>query len=128
MALNSAKRWNREAIDAYALNIPLLLFAVALILLPVVGTLVSSGFRDVSFLPKKFLALENYLRLARDVHFWESVRFTLLFVCVSVALELVLGLMIALLLNETFPGRGVLRRWQVSADRCRASRYAPITS
>ena len=109
MALNSAKRWNREAIDAYALNIPLLLFAVALILLPVVGTLVSSGFRDVSFLPKKFLALENYLRLAQDVHFWESVRFTLLFVCVSVALELVLGLMIALLLNETFPGRGVLR-------------------
>ena len=99
----------RETKEAYLYNLPLLLFAATLILLPVVGTIVTSGFRDVTFLPEEFIGAENYARLLRDVHFWESVRFTLLFVLLSVTTEFLLGLAFALILNETFPGRGVLR-------------------
>jgi multiple sugar transport system permease protein len=98
-----------ETRDAYIFNLPLILFALAFIVLPVAGTLITSAFRDVSFLSRKFLGVENYVRLLGDLHFWESARFTFLFVVVSVGLELVLGTLFALTLNEVFPGRGVAR-------------------
>jgi multiple sugar transport system permease protein len=89
--------------------VPLVAFVVALIVLPVVGTFWDSLFRDVTFLPRRFIGLENYTVLWHDPAFWRSVRFTLLFVLVSVPLETLLGLGIALILHEHFPLRGLLR-------------------
>jgi multiple sugar transport system permease protein len=65
--------------------------------------------RDVTFLPDQFVGLANFGRLLSDSHFWQSVRFTILFVIVSVSLELILGMVFALLLNRAIPGRGLLR-------------------
>jgi len=95
--------------QAYIFNSPLILITLIFVFLPVIGTLVTGFFRDVTFMPNKFIFLENFKRLFGDVHFWQSVRFTLLFVFVSVGLELILGMMFALILNETFPGRGLMR-------------------
>jgi len=100
---------NEEARSAWLFNLPLVLLTAAFILIPVGGTLVTSLFRDVTYLPDAFVGLQNYLRLAADLHFWQSMRFTLLFVAVSVTLELIFGLVFALLLNEAMPGRGLLR-------------------
>lgn len=88
---------------------PLLFFLTALIMFPVLGTLVDSLYRDVSYLPRKLIGLENYMALAKDPAFWKSLRFTLLFVVVSVPLEVTLGLLMALVLNESFPFRGFVR-------------------
>ncbi len=98
-----------ETHTAWAFTLPLVLLVLVFILLPVAGTLVTSLYRDVSFLPERFVGGRNYLRLLHDPLFWQSLRFTLLFVAVSVALELVIGLAFALLLNEAVPGRGLLR-------------------
>lgn len=98
-----------EVRSAWLFNLPLVLLTVAFILIPVAGTLVTSFYRDVTFLPKAFVGLENYGRLFADLHFWQSLRFTLLFVLVSVVLEFGLGLIFALLLNEALPGRWLLR-------------------
>ncbi len=98
-----------EAREAFLFMLPLLLFVFGLIVVPVLGTLADSLFRDVTFLPEKFIGLENYLALARDPAFWRSFRFTLFFVAVSVPLEVILGLLIALVLNEPFPLRGFIR-------------------
>jgi multiple sugar transport system permease protein len=65
--------------------------------------------RDVAFLPKKFIGFSNYQVLFKDAALWQSARFTLLFVLVSVPLEVFSGLLIALVLNESFAGRGFLR-------------------
>ncbi len=73
------------------------------------GTVAGGFFRDVPWLPRTFAGFANYLALAHDPAFWRAARFTLLFALVSVPLEVVLGLGIALVLNETFPGRGLLR-------------------
>lgn len=100
---------NREQLQGYWFSLPLILVTLLFIFLPVTGTLISSFFRDVTFMPNKFLGLENYGRLFSDVHFWQSVQFTLLFVLVSVSLEMIFGTVFALLLNEAFPGRGFLR-------------------
>ena len=98
-----------ETKTAYLFNAPLIIVAVVFVLVPVIGTIVTSLMRDVTFLPEKFLAVENYQRLFSDRHFYESLQFTLLFVVVSVSFELLFGLAFALLLNETLPFRGFLR-------------------
>lgn len=99
----------KETRDAYVFNIPLVLLAVLFVIIPVIGTLYSSLFRDVSFLPSKFISLENYSRLFGDKHFWQSFGFTFLFVIISVTIELVLGIIFALVLNENLRGRGLFR-------------------
>jgi trehalose/maltose transport system permease protein len=98
-----------EAREAFLFMLPLLSLVFGLIVIPVLGTLADSLFRDVTFLPEKFIGLKNYLVLARDPAFWRSLRFTLFFAAVSVPLEVILGLLIALVLNEPFPLRGFIR-------------------
>ena len=51
----------------------------------------------------------NWRRLLADARFWNATAFTLRFAAVSVALELLLGLGIALLLHRPGRGRGWLR-------------------
>jgi trehalose/maltose transport system permease protein len=57
----------------------------------------------------RFIGLKNYLALAQDDRWWSAVRVTILFVAVSVAIETLLGLAIALVLNARIKGRGALR-------------------
>ncbi len=56
-----------------------------------------------------FSGLNNYGRMMGDGRFWHSLWNTVIFTSVSVALELVLGNAIALILNQTFKGRGIVR-------------------
>ncbi|HOT47252.1 MAG TPA: sugar ABC transporter permease [Spirochaetota bacterium] len=57
----------------------------------------------------KFIALDNYLFLIRDERFWNALRNTAYFTGLSVALELLLGLGIAVLLNRSFRLKGASR-------------------
>jgi multiple sugar transport system permease protein len=57
----------------------------------------------------EFVGLENYRFLAIDPRFWNSLGNTLYFTFLAVALELALGLAVALLLDRAFPGRGWMR-------------------
>ena len=103
-SLNSDKK------QGFAFNLPLILVVLIFIIVPVAGTFSLTGFfRDVTFLPEKFIGFENYRRLFTDIHFRDSLIFTILFVLVSVTLEIILGTIFALVLNEKFPGRGFLR-------------------
>jgi multiple sugar transport system permease protein len=106
---STEKTTPRELRHAYLFTAPTVLFALVFILFPVVGTFITSFFRDVSYLPKELIGLKNYLHLLSDHHFWRSTLFTLLFVVVSVALEAVLGMGFALVLNEKLRIRGLLR-------------------
>jgi multiple sugar transport system permease protein len=99
----------KEVRDAYIFVLPLILSALVFVLFPVTGTWISSLFRDVTFLPRRLIIWGNYQRLLADPHFWQSARFTFLFVLASVSLELVLGTIFALVLNENFRARGMLR-------------------
>jgi len=56
-----------------------------------------------------FVGLRNYLQVVGDPAFRNSVGVTLVFSVVSVALETIVGFGVALLMNKTFPGRGLVR-------------------
>ena len=51
----------------------------------------------------------NWLRLVQDQRYWQDLFQTLRFAGVSVGLELILALLIALLLDQRWRGRGVVR-------------------
>jgi len=57
----------------------------------------------------RFVGLENYLFLLNDDRFWNALKNTVYFTSVSVSLELLFGLSIALLLNRSFRLRGLVR-------------------
>jgi multiple sugar transport system permease protein len=57
----------------------------------------------------EFRGLGNYLDLLQDGRFLQSLFNTLYITVVAVSLELVLGLAIAMLIHENFPGRGLAR-------------------
>jgi multiple sugar transport system permease protein len=98
-----------DRLAAFGFLVPLVAIAVAFVVIPIAGTFWSSLVRDVSFLPYKFVGGANYKRLLADSNFWRSLRFTLLFVAVSVPIELTLGVIFALILNEKIRLRGMLR-------------------
>jgi multiple sugar transport system permease protein len=55
----------------------------------------------------RFVGLEHFVFLAGDSRFWNAARVTVTFTVVSVALELVLGLLVALALRQQQGGRRV---------------------
>ena len=57
----------------------------------------------------KSVGYDNYLYLLQDPEWWRAVQNTLVFAGASVAIETVLGIVIALALNAHFAGRGLLR-------------------
>lgn len=57
----------------------------------------------------KFVGIDNFAFLWRDDRFWNAFYNTVYFTGVSVALELILGLSIAVLLNRSFKGKGLTR-------------------
>lgn len=62
-----------------------------------------------AFPPKKYVGFDNYRRAFDDIAIRSSIEFTILFVVGSTALQIVLGLGIALLINRAFFGRSVVR-------------------
>jgi multiple sugar transport system permease protein len=55
-----------------------------------------------------FVGLGNYTAVLSDPQFWQAVERTALFTVMSVSAVAVLALLIALLLNQDFPGRRIL--------------------
>ena len=61
----------------------------------------------------KWVGLDNYIGegfgLLRQKAWWDAVKITLWFTLLTVSIETVLGLVIALVLNHAFPGRALVR-------------------
>jgi multiple sugar transport system permease protein len=56
-----------------------------------------------------FSGLDNYARMVQDGRFWQTIGNSLVFTISSLLLELILGMGIALVLNQAFRGRGTVR-------------------
>lgn len=88
---------------------PGIAFLVIFILIPVFGTLFTSLVSDITFMKRQWAGLDNYIRLFNDSAFRQSLGFTILFILVSVPLETVAGMGLALLMHVKSPFRGVIR-------------------
>lgn len=56
-----------------------------------------------------FVGMANYVEIFTNRDFWYSLGLTLYFTIVSITIQLVLGTLVAMLLNQRFVGRGFVR-------------------
>ncbi|WP_343550958.1 sugar ABC transporter permease [Pantoea sp.] len=102
----------REQRQAWVLLAPMLLVMLLLTAWPLLRTIWLS-FTDAALIGSGeapgWVGLENYIFALTDDDFRRSLWRTLYFTVVSVAFEGVIGVLVALLLNQRFAGRNLLR-------------------
>lgn len=112
LAPAAAKRsgWRKDKVLRWVLPAPAVLFLLSFTIVPLFDTI------RLSFLQVKlgrepvWNGLGNYLRIINDTSFWIAMRNTATYTVLSVGLELVVGLALALLLfGEVTKWRSILR-------------------
>lgn len=95
----------------FILNSPALLLLLGLVLFPLAYSfwlsLHAYNLRQPTRV--RFVGFDNYSQILGSDAFWQAAGNTALFCAGSISLTVILGTLLALLLNESFPGRGLLR-------------------
>jgi len=93
----------------FAFVSPSVIIMLLLMVLPLV-TAVWLGFNFITFknlATPQWVGLENYTEVLSDPEFWASLRFTVLYIVITVPLVILIGFFIALLLDQVTKFRGV---------------------
>lgn len=99
-----------QALFGYALLVPAGVLIVVLVGVPFIRALWLSFHKKLlGAEDAPWIGLQNYTVLLADATFWQAVKNTFVFTTGSIGCKLVLGLVIALVLNETLPLRGLWR-------------------
>src|SRR6266566_7708374 len=105
----------RERLDMGSGLTPYLLVIPTIIVILVVAgyPIVNSFWLSLQDTPlsasSNFIGLQNYVQVLQSSEFRTAIAVTFGFTIIAVALETIFGLGIALLINATFPGRGLVR-------------------
>ncbi|HEX5691993.1 MAG TPA: sugar ABC transporter permease [Roseiflexaceae bacterium] len=103
--------FGREALLGYALIVPLLLVMIGLLAYPVVSALLIS-FQDKRLgMPGRFIGLDNYAELFRDRRFRMVARNSFVFTFGAVFGKLIIGMLMAVVLNQRIKARNIFRGW-----------------
>jgi sorbitol/mannitol transport system permease protein len=110
-ALRRAGDWARRAP-----LLPALIFLIVVTQLPFVITLVISFMNWNAYYPDErgFAGVDNYRRVLTDVNTRDAIFTTIQLTVAVVLISLVLGLLIALLLDRAFRGRGIVRTMMIT--------------
>jgi ABC-type sugar transport system permease subunit len=107
-----SRLFGREAPLGYALIVPLLLVMLGLLAYPVVSALLISFQDKMLGQPGKYIGLDNYSELLfRDRRFRIVVRNSFVFTFGSILGKLILGMGMAVLLNQRIRARNMFRGW-----------------
>lgn len=93
---------------AYLLIAPSYIIYAVFILIPVIWTIVMS-FTDYNLSEAHFVGITNYTQLIKDPIFVKSIGNTLFFCLLAIVPGMVLGLVLALFLNQKLKGKGFFR-------------------
>jgi multiple sugar transport system permease protein len=100
----------KSALAGWLLLAPSLALLGGLVLFPILYNAWLSLFDKHAFLPvQSFVGLKHYVYFAHDEEFWNSFRHGLIYAAATLVLQLAVGIPAALLLNEGFRGRNLLR-------------------
>ena len=96
---------------AYLLLAPEVIILLALAIYPLIYAGALSFRVDPLYNPKvaRFIGWRNFTDLFEDSRFWASIRLTLYWAFVVVAIQMVLGFLLAILLDSKLRGSGLLR-------------------
>lgn len=104
------RRAERGGLFAFVLIAPSIVVLLGLVAYPII-TVARQSLEEYNLLqPGTFVGLDNYtFLLTSDPFFWKVVRNTVVWTLSTVTLEMTLGLLIALALNQAVVGRGFFR-------------------
>jgi multiple sugar transport system permease protein len=104
------RAWRREDVTSYYFILPALVLMLALNVYPILYSFyVSLHHYDLRYpASRPFTGLRNYLDYFASEYFWSSLQHTVVFVLASVVLTTLVGLAVALVLNQAFRGQGLL--------------------
>lgn len=88
---------------------PVLVYLLAIMLLPFGWALYLSFTDKTVGVPAHFIGFGNYIDLLKDSMFWKAVKNTIIFTAVAVVLKSVFGMVMALVLNEKIIFRNLFR-------------------
>jgi ABC-type sugar transport system permease subunit len=100
---------NPERRTAYYMVLPSLLIIVIIAFFPILYGIVLSLTDSTIAGFGSFVGFENYTEMFQNPDFREGLYNTVIFTVVSVAMEFIIGLGIALAINRAFRGRGLVR-------------------
>ena len=102
---------SRVGVLPYVLLSPAVLATVIVVFYPMVQALITSLYNNILWKPRavRFIGLDNYIAIWNDPVFWSSLGRTAIWIGLTVPLQLLLGLVTALLLNQNFRWRGLAR-------------------
>jgi multiple sugar transport system permease protein len=102
---------DRERRTGWLLIIPAMLILAFVYAYPILRSFWLSLFTENlgTQLQPVFTGLSNYGRMIQDGRFWQTIANTMVFTLSTLILELILGMGIALVLNQAFRGRGAVR-------------------
>lgn len=108
---HAGRRRLPEHMWGYVLLTPAVVMVLGLILYPVAYSFWLSLHSKHAYMPiETFVGFENFrFFLFEDEEFWRSLRLGAIYAFGSVALQIVVGVSVALLLNESFIGRSFIR-------------------
>ena len=93
----------------YFLVLPTIIVILAVAGYPLVNSFLQSLQSNPLSPSSTFVGLQNYVQVLQSSEFHTAIGVTFAFTIIAVFLETVFGLGIALLINATFPGRGLVR-------------------
>ena len=101
----------KEERYAFGLLAPSLIVVFGVIIIPIITTFIYSlvNIDPLSAHQGEFAGLSFYIKALTSQAFWDDLGRTLYFTIASTAIETVAGLLVALLLNQKFPGVRFLR-------------------
>ncbi|MBW6425163.1 sugar ABC transporter permease [Rhizobium sp. XQZ8] len=111
MARRRISIWRSERLLPYLLLAPAVVVTVVIVFMPMVQAVFTSFYDLILFRPNasKFVGFGNYGKLFSDPVFWTALWNTIIWIGLTVPLQMGLGLMTAVLLNREFPWRGLAR-------------------
>jgi trehalose/maltose transport system permease protein len=100
---------NPERRLAYYMILPALLIILIIAFFPIMYSAYLSFTDSTVTIAGSFVGVENYVEMFKNPDFLDGLKNTVIFTVVSVALEFIIGLGIALAINRAFRGRGLVR-------------------
>jgi multiple sugar transport system permease protein len=107
MTLSKRKQ---DQITAYIFVVPLLIIIVGLVAYPFVESIILSFMQKYVGVDKQtFVGFDNYVNLIQDRIFRQAFKNTLIWTFATVIFKLILGMCMALILNQRFRMSGIIR-------------------
>lgn len=100
---------NRETMFVFKINIPMIIYLSCILVFPMIWGIYMSFTNKTIGGEASFVGLKNYIKLINDPEYRSSILNTVIFTVISIAVKTVLGMFMALALNQNVKGKNLKR-------------------